>query len=74
MNDDDDDDDDDDKESANVEDDSVEDDKTEVEDKSPDEKIKTLIQSTVELLELMNEFRYCLRIGGTRGILRKRTD
>ena len=58
--------DDDDKESADVEDDSVEDDKTEDEDKSPDEKIMTLIQSTVdysvqhdknELSELMNGFR-----------------
>ena len=38
---------DDDKESANVEDDSVaEEDKVEFADKSPDEKIKTLIQST----------------------------
>ena len=58
--------DDDGKEPADVEDHSVEDDKTEDEDKSPDEKIKTLIQSTVEylmqhdkkeLLELVNEFR-----------------
>ena len=53
-------------ESANIEDDSVEDDKTEDKDKSPDEKIKTIIQSTVEyliqhdkkeLLELVNGFR-----------------
>ena len=36
--------------SANIEDDSVEEDKAEDEDKSPDEKIKTLIQSTVEHL------------------------
>ena len=58
---------DDDKESANVEDDSVaEEEKAEVEDKSPDETIKTLIQSTVEyliqhdekeLLDVANEFR-----------------
>ena len=41
---------DDDKEPADVEDDSVEDDKTEDEDKTRDEKIKTLIQSTVEYL------------------------
>ena len=55
----DDDDDDDEGESANVEDNSVEEDKTE------DEKIKTLIQSTIEyliqqdkkeMLELMREF------------------
>ena len=52
--------------SANIEDDSVEEDKAEDEDKSPDEKIKMLIQSTVEhliqhdkkeLVELMHEFR-----------------
>ena len=63
---DDDDDDDEEEESANIEDDSVEDDKTKDEDKSPDVKIKTIIQSTVEylirhdkkeLLELVNEFR-----------------
>ena len=58
---------DDDKESASVEDDSVaEEDKAEVADKSPDEKIKMLIQSTVEyliqhdkkeLLDVVDEFR-----------------
>ena len=68
-------DDDDDEESADIEDDSVEEDKTEDEDKSPNEKIKTIIQSAVDYsLQHVKRCwlrlsRYCPRIGGTCGYL-----